>query len=70
MPDLPEFYDCGICGHWHRPEWNGDCREDANRFTTSYLEDTYGNEGDGWTEVPMPETGHAEEFVAKFQAPA
>lgn len=44
----PTFYDCGICGHWHPVDWNGDCRDDANRFTTSQLEDTYGNQDDGW----------------------
>jgi hypothetical protein len=28
----PQFYECGICGAYHRAEWNGDCREDAERF--------------------------------------
>jgi len=36
------FYECGICGHLHPWDWAGDCREDANRYTTSYVEDTFG----------------------------
>ncbi len=49
----PKFYECGICGHCHPAEWNGDCREDANRFTNQQLDDKYGQ--DGWQEVPMPD---------------
>ena len=26
------LYECGICSCWHPWEWNGDCREDANRY--------------------------------------
>lgn len=51
-PRLPKFYECGICGHCHPIEWNGDCREDANRFTNQQLDDKYGQ--NGWEEVPMP----------------
>jgi len=51
---LPQFYDCGICGHWHPIEWNGDCREDRFRLTTDFLEEEYGQEGQCWQEVPMP----------------
>ena len=51
---IPEFYNCGICGHWHPIAWNGDCRDDDNRFTTHAIEANHGNEGDGWREVEMP----------------
>ena len=27
------YYECGICDHLHPWEWDGDCRDDANRFT-------------------------------------
>lgn len=27
-----KFYECGICGSLHRADWNGDCREDDERF--------------------------------------
>ena len=27
-----EFYECGGCGAYHRAGFNGDCREDAERF--------------------------------------
>lgn len=28
----PIFYECGICGAYHPWEWDGDCRDDANRL--------------------------------------
>jgi hypothetical protein len=31
---LAILYDCDICGGLHRWEWDGDCREDANRFSS------------------------------------
>lgn len=31
-PQLVRIYECGICGCCHPWEWDGDCREDANRF--------------------------------------
>lgn len=40
-----QFYYCGGCGHWHPPEFMGDCRDDANRFTTEELEKRYGFDG-------------------------
>lgn len=50
------IYECGICGHYHRAAWNGDCREDAERFTLDDINNLFGNEGSGWEEVPMPGT--------------
>jgi hypothetical protein len=34
------IYECGICGCYHAWEFDGDCREDANRFGTpeDYME--------------------------------
>lgn len=26
------LYECGICGSLHRWDFNGDCRDDENRF--------------------------------------
>ena len=26
------IYECGICGGCHPWEWDGDCRDDANRY--------------------------------------
>jgi hypothetical protein len=26
------LYECGICGCLHPWDWNGDCREDKNRY--------------------------------------
>jgi hypothetical protein len=42
--DMPKFYECEICGHCHPWEWNGDCRDDANRFTNEQLEAQYGDD--------------------------
>jgi len=54
----PQFYECGICGALHPANWNGDCRDDANRFHTEQLDAKYGESN--WEEVETPETGHAE----------
>ena len=51
------FYLCVICEHFHPVEWDGDCRDDNNRYTTDELDEKYGS--DGWVEVPMPTTGKA-----------
>jgi hypothetical protein len=55
FPDIkagtPQFIHCGCCEHYHRVLWSGDCRDDTERFSTSDLEDKYGNEGKGWEEV-------------------
>jgi hypothetical protein len=56
---LPKFYSCGICGHFHPAEWDGDCRDDENRFLLEDIEEKYGEEFVGWQEVEMPEFGEA-----------
>lgn len=33
------FFECGQCGHYHRTDFLGDCREDRERFTTDQLPD-------------------------------
>ena len=51
MADLI-FYHCDICDYYHSVLWDGDCREDAARFTTEQLDEEFGwNE---WIEVEMP----------------
>ena len=47
-----EYDLCGCCGSFHPPKWNGDCREDANRFTEDELDQKHG--AWGWVEVPHP----------------
>jgi hypothetical protein len=27
------FYECGTCGEFHRKGFDGDCRDDAERFS-------------------------------------
>lgn len=39
------YYECGICGHVHPWNWNGDCREDANRFSLNDLDDRFSEDG-------------------------
>jgi hypothetical protein len=41
----PIYYDCGICGHFHPWNWNGDCRDDANRLTYNDLDELHGGNG-------------------------
>lgn len=50
----PKFYRCGICDCYHAIDWDGDCREDAARFTPDELDAKYGVLG--WEEVPMPDS--------------
>ena len=26
------FYECGCCGHYHRTDFYGDCRQDDERY--------------------------------------
>lgn len=33
-----KYYECGCCGHYHREDFVGDCRNDAERFTLDDLE--------------------------------
>lgn len=51
-PKPAVFYSCGGCEHYHPINWNGDCRDDANRFTGDDLDEKYGS--DGWTETLSP----------------
>ncbi len=32
------IYECGICGEYHPWEFNGDCRDDANRIHPDHIE--------------------------------
>lgn len=52
-PRPPQFYDCGICGHYHPVNWDGDCRDDANRFNPDQLDARFGE--NGWEEVDEAE---------------
>jgi hypothetical protein len=45
----PKFYECGICEHYHSVNFDGDCRDDAQRLTMEALDSEYG--WDGWVEV-------------------
>lgn len=33
------FYDCDICGFFHPTSFDGDCRDDDNRFTHKEIPD-------------------------------
>ena len=48
----PAYYECGICDHWHPLNWNGDCRDDTNRFAPDELDEKHGSFG--WESVDMP----------------
>ena len=51
-PKPPRFYECGCCGCWHPANWDGDCRDDANRFAADELDEMYGSFD--WEAVDMP----------------
>lgn len=54
MTNLPEFFRCGCCDHFHSVNFWGDCRQDDQRFTEDDLEEKYGKEHEGWLEVEQP----------------
>ena len=33
-----KYLECGCCEHYHREDYYGDCRNDAERFTLNDLE--------------------------------
>jgi len=49
--NTPVFYECGICGETHPITWNGDCREDAHRWSVDALERVH---GEHFVLLPMP----------------
>lgn len=50
-PEIPTYYECGICGAMHSALWNGDCRQDSARFFVDTLDEKHGS--DGWLEIDM-----------------
>jgi hypothetical protein len=41
----PKYYECGICGQIHPWGFDGDCRDDVNRFNLEDLETRHGVDG-------------------------
>lgn len=41
----PKFYACEICGYAHPWNWNGDCRDNANRWSDDELDAKFGCDG-------------------------
>jgi hypothetical protein len=56
--NLPQYYQCGICEHYHPVRWDGDCRDDSNRYAPDEIDAKHGRYG--WTEVAMPGTEEEE----------
>ena len=50
-PMKPTYYECGICSQLHPATWDGDCRDDANRFNPEDLDAMHGPVG--WDEIDM-----------------
>lgn len=50
QPPAPgsDFYLCGCCEHYHPVTWDGDCRDDNNRYTTDQLDEKFGRD---WKDV-------------------
>ncbi|WP_200338661.1 hypothetical protein [Rhodovibrio sodomensis] len=59
--DRPTYYECGICEAFHPADWNGDCRDDNNRFWPDQLDARHG--AHGWEEIDMPGTEDAAQAV-------
>jgi hypothetical protein len=39
---MPQYVECGSCGGFHRSDYWGDCRNDAERFTAEDLDTKHG----------------------------
>lgn len=64
---LPQFYTCGTCDHYHRKGYLDDCRNDEERFTADELDEKFGAEG--WEEID-PETDEFDPSSAdKWECP-
>jgi hypothetical protein len=61
-PQPPQFYDCGCCGHYHPVNWDGDCRDDENRFAADELDERYGSD---WEEVSQP--GDFDSYIERIE---
>jgi hypothetical protein len=57
---LPVYYLCGICGAHHPWRWNGDCRDNTNRFTYEQLDTLHGSSG--WDERSTDEREREDGF--------
>jgi hypothetical protein len=42
------YAECDICGHLHPENWDGDCRDDTERYTWEELEAKHGPYGEKW----------------------
>lgn len=66
-PEPPRFYLCGCCDCYHPINWDGDCRDDANRFAADELDEKYKDRGgERWQEVSCP--GSFDEYLDKVAA--
>jgi len=51
---LPQFYECGCCDCYHPIDWDGDCRDDDNRFAADELDEKFGG-SQNWELVELGE---------------
>lgn len=58
---LPYYIECGCCGHFHEPEYYGECRDDDHRFTWDELDARHGENGWDYKDIEeqMQEEGEA-----------
>ncbi|RWE37431.1 hypothetical protein [Mesorhizobium sp.] len=54
-----QYVECGCCGHFHLPEFFGDCRDNANRFNHMQLDEKHGSKG--WDYLSEEDQLQAEE---------
>lgn len=59
--ELPKFYCCGCCDHYHRVDFDGDCRDDSARFYPDVLDEIYNGE---WEEVEQEDLEEPPKFPA------
>ena len=48
---LATYYHCGSCNSYHPANWDGDCRDDENRYSRQDLDDKHDGE---WEDIDPP----------------
>jgi hypothetical protein len=44
-PGVIYYQECDWCGHYHPAGWDGDCKDDAERYSEEQLNEMHGENG-------------------------
>lgn len=64
MAELAKYFECPICEHHHPKDFDGDCRDNENRFTVEQLIEKH---GELWLEVQYWNYYHCEYCLTDWE---